>query len=371
MLGRPGRLGLRLRLALRLGAHCLLPRHAGSVGLSASVFGKRAFLKRIRIRDECATPGSLCAQLAQNAVSLMTWHRFGDEDHERVRTKTNPQDLIRRVTGEGPHGHLVWVVREDRPWCILPHVVTDSLVRCPEAGRLLVGVAVAAVDHAVRPNLRGALIRNRPFWGLRTASASRQQERHCYGHGSALHGNGLPSGHNSETSNVQRVFPSCGGCAPRPARSKTRRLALNLALQKERVPPVRSRAGPRRRPAPPAPLVLVQAAVCHAGADSPTFCFPSQGSRVRAPSSALRPLVRAPGRRPTHARAEREGLKRRAPCPTFRGVCVHLRRNTNEASARLGRCAHCSALAHVARAGGDPHLTASSLIRRAPTRGAT
>jgi hypothetical protein len=207
MLGRPGRLGLRLRFGLRLGAHCLLPRHAGSVGLSASVFGKRAFLKRIRIRDECATPGSLCGQLAQNAVSLMTWHRFGDEDHERVRTKTNPQDLIRSVTGEGPHGHLVWVVREDRPWCILPHVVTDSLVRCPEAGRLPVGVTVAAVDHTVRPNLRGALIRNRPFWGLRTASASRQQERHCYGHGSALRGNGLPSGHNSETSKRAASVP--------------------------------------------------------------------------------------------------------------------------------------------------------------------
>lgn len=40
--------------------------------------------------------------------------------------------------------------------CIPSHVVTDSLVRCPEAGRLLVGVALAAVDHTVRPNLRRA-----------------------------------------------------------------------------------------------------------------------------------------------------------------------------------------------------------------------
>ena len=161
----------------------------------------------VRALFRAGFPGSLCAQVAQDAVGLMTRHRFGDEDNERVLTETNPQDLIRRVTGEGPHGHLVRVVREDRPWCIPPHVVTDSLVRCPEAGRLLVGVAVAAVDHTVQPNLRGALVRDRPFWGLRTASASRHQSRHRYGHGSALYGKSLPSGHTSKTSNVQQVFP--------------------------------------------------------------------------------------------------------------------------------------------------------------------
>src|SRR5215203_1678710 len=52
--------------------------------------------------DERSTRCSLSAELAQDALAVITRHRRGDEDREGVPGKANAQDAIRRVIGEGP-----------------------------------------------------------------------------------------------------------------------------------------------------------------------------------------------------------------------------------------------------------------------------